>query len=134
MLQQGFYPKSARKLQGQIAGLSNVDVRYWRVGFSTRTSNREPAVKVAARICAHIVELGIQGALDKHRSTVSDQIAAIGQYLQVVLPRMGSQASSTSSGVGLFRRGLGRLRRCICRREKPSSDLQERERKPCVLE
>lgn len=148
----GVHPESARKVQGQIAGLSKVDARYWlkrgrlfryarsanysfqtqlkgkRVGFSTRTSNREAAAKVAARICADIVELGIEGALEKHRPTASEDIATIGQYLQVVVPRMRVRDGTKASYCMQLRRiAADILRQRISRKAKVKAKRLNRE-------
>jgi integrase len=149
----GVHPKSARKVQGQIAGLSKVDARYWlkrgrlfrharsanfsfqtqfkgkRVGFSTRTGNREAAAKVAARICADIVELGIDGAVEKHRPTANDQIATIGQYLQVVLPHMRvREGTKASYSIQLRRIAADILRQRLPRKAKVKAKRLNRER------
>jgi len=133
--------------------MSKVDSRYWlkkgklfkfkgsanysfqtqfkgqRVAFSTRTSNVQAAAKIAARIYADIVELGVSNALEKHRPTCGEQVATIGEYLQVVLPHMKvREATKAAYAVHLRRLAGDILRRRAPRKAEVKVKRSNREK------
>jgi integrase len=99
--------KSARKVQGNVFVISKADARYWtkgerlikwegspnysfqvqfkgqRMAFSTRTSNKEAAARIAAGIYTDLVTLGVERALEKHKPkpTKAERVATVGEWI-----------------------------------------------------
>lgn len=94
-----------------------------RLAFGLRTANREAASRRAAAIYEDLVALGVDAALARHRPQKPEDIATIGEYLQVARSVMSVRPASFSAYAGHLRRIAGDI---ICMRASRRAKIKQK--------
>ncbi len=118
----GLNGKSAAKVQQVAKGFSKADARFWlqpgrmkqrngsanysfqvqfkgrRLGFSTRTGNKDAGAKIAAGIYRDLLAVGIEATLAKHRPEGAGEgerpVARVGEWIEAARRVSGANAST----------------------------------------